>query len=242
MRNFYAPAILALLVCPLVDNALAADPARNGLYFEQQVATTVDQRPSEPQIIARVWRQGSRMRLEQSVVGRQDKATVLIVRLDQGRAFRLDPAQRMAREIDLEAERARARSELGVAGGQLGVKAPAARIRRSRQIAGYACQGYRLQAATGAVDVWVSHAVPADMEAFSDFLEWLGAEEALATFLDSLRRLPGFPLEVRSRLDVSGRIVETRATVTRIRVGAVPESLFDVPPRYRVEPALAGDR
>ncbi len=181
------------------------------------------------------------MRLEQRSAGERGGTTVLIVRLDQERAFRLDPARRVAQEIDLAAERARSQLELAVVGDRLAAGARVARIRRTRQIAGYVCQGYRLTTDAGAIDVWVSRAVPADMGAFADFLKWLGAEDALGLFLDALRRLPGFPLSMRSRLEVSGRLVETRATVTRLRVAAIPESLFEPPSDYRVEPMPASE-
>lgn len=181
------------------------------------------------------------MRLEQRSTGAGGEAALLIVRLDQERAFRLDPVRRVAQEIDLAAERARSRLELAVVGERLATGARVARIRRTRQIAGYVCHGYRLTTGAGAIDVWLSQAVPADMGAFADFLKWLGAEDALGSFLDALRRLPGFPLSMRSRLEVSGRLVETRATVTRLRVAAIPETLFEVPPDYSVEPTPASE-
>lgn len=233
MINARLAVAVALTACALGPAVPAARPAVVGLYFEQQVATSVDQRPAGPLVSARVWWQGRRLRLEQRVAG--GSATVLIARLDQERAFRLDLAQRSAQEIDLAAERAHTRLDLGVAGGRLGERPRVVRLRRARQIAGHACQGYRLRTKVGAVDVWLSRAIPADMGTFSDFIEWLGAKEALGSFYESLRQLPGFPLEMNSRLDISGRLVETRATVTRVRVVVSPDSVFEVPPEYRIE-------
>jgi hypothetical protein len=242
MPDFRLTAAIGLAISAVGGLALAAEPARAGLYFEQQVTTAVGAQPAGPLISARVWWQGPRMRLERRSAGERGGTTVLIVRLDQERAFRLDPARRVAQEIDLAAERARSQLELSVVGDRLGVGARVARIRRTRQIAGYVCQGYRLSTDAGAIDVWLSQAVPADMGAFAEFLKWLGAEDALGPFLDALRRLPGFPLSMRSRLEVSGRLVETRATVTRVRAAAAPESLFELPPEYRVEPTPASER
>jgi hypothetical protein len=241
VRNSRLTTAVALVACSLGRHALAGEPVRGGLYFEQQVSTSVDQRPAGSLIRARVWWQGRRMRLEQEPVGGHDGAAVLIVRLDQERAFRLEPARRVAREIDLGAERARSQSELGVAGGRLGGHVRVAHLKRTRQIAGYACQGYRLRTDAGLIDVWLGRDVPADMGSFTDFLDWLGAKDALGPLLKPLRQLPGFPLEMRSRFNVSGRLVETRATVTRVRLGDVPESCFEVPPEYGVEPASADE-
>jgi len=51
----------------------------------------------------------------------------------------------------------------------------------------------------------------------------------------AVRGLPGFPLETRTRVSVLGETQETVATVTSIRVGPQPASLFDVPGGWRVE-------
>ena len=238
MRNPRLAPAVALAACAFGPAVPAAQPV-GGLYFEQQVVTSVDQRPAGSLVSARVWWQGQRLRLEQQIVG--GGASVLIVRLDQGRAFRLDPDRHVVREIDLAAERARAQLELGAAGSRLAGRPRVVRLRRARQIAGHACQGYRLRTDAGAIDVWLSQAVPADMGTFSDFAEWLGAKDALGSFYGSLRQLPGFPLEMRSRLEVAGRLVETRATVSRVRVGSVPVHFFEVPPEYRSEPAPADE-
>ena len=40
-----------------------------------------------------------------------------------------------------------------------------------------------------------------------------------AAILDEMRKLPGFPLETRSRVTVLGEVHETRSTVTRVKVG-----------------------
>jgi hypothetical protein len=230
-----------LVAAVLSGAGVAAEQARDGLSFEQQVATSIDRLPTGPVISAEVWRQGQRIRLEQRAAGERP-AAVLILRLDQGRAFRLDPALRVAREIDLAAERARAQIELGTTGDRIGARPRVARIRGQRKVAGRACQGYRLTTDAGAIDVWLSDAIPADMGTFADYLEWLGADDALGPLLEALRRLSGFPLETYTRFEVSGRIVETRSTITRVRVGPLPDSLFELPADYRVEPAPAKER
>jgi hypothetical protein len=48
----------------------------------------------------------------------------LILRLDQGTAFRLDPAERTARRLDLEQMRAQSRSDSALAGELMGAGEP----------------------------------------------------------------------------------------------------------------------
>jgi hypothetical protein len=54
-----------------------------------------------------------------------------------------------------------------------------------------------------------------------------------------IRRLRGFPLQTRSRVNVLGELRETVSTVTRVVVGAFRPALFVPPSDYRVvtEPA-----
>jgi hypothetical protein len=130
---------------------------------------------------------------------------------------------------------------MGVAGDLLGARVRAVPLKTSRQIAGFECQGHRLETEAGSIEVWMTTALPIDAQVFAEFLEWLGADESMGSYLDALRRLSGFPLETRARLEVSGRQVETLSTVTTVRVGPVAESLFEPPPGYRLESAPAAD-
>jgi hypothetical protein len=72
------------------------------------------------------------------------------------------------------------------------------------------------------------------MDTFAGFLEWSGAADSLGPFLDEIRRLPGFPLQSRSRITVMGKVHETVATVTRVKAGPHAASLFEPPAGYRM--------
>ena len=61
------------------------------------------------------------------------------------------------------------------------------------------------------------------------------AAQALEGLVAAVRELPGFPLETRARVSVLGETQETVATVTTIRVGPQPASLFEVPGGWRLE-------
>ena len=106
-----------------------------------------------------------------------------------------------------------------------------------RTIAGHACRGYRLKSRTASVELWVAADLPRGASVFADFLEWSGAAQALPGLVAAIRELPGFPLETRTRVSVLGETQETLSTVTKIRVGPQPESLFEVPSGWRVEPS-----
>jgi len=81
----------------------------------------------------------------------------------------------------------------------------------------------------------VAEDVPAGPGVFADFLEWSGAAQALSGLVAAVRELPGFPLETRTRVSVLGETQETVATVTKVRVGPQPASLFEVPAGWRLE-------
>jgi hypothetical protein len=108
-------------------------------------------------------------------------------------------------------------------------------IEGRRTIAGHPCRGFRLRGRQTSVDVWVAEDVPAGPGVFADFLEWSGAAQALSGLVAAVRELPGFPLETRTRVSVLGETQETVATVTKVRVGPQPASLFEVPAGWRLE-------
>jgi hypothetical protein len=217
---------------------LAARPAVPAeVYFEQTtlVRAGAGDAAGAPGVLSRVWYAGRRMRLEP---GELRGGPALVLRLDRGKAYRIDPDRKLAVELDLERLRARAQMDLALAGELMGGADAAARtteLRAGKVIAGYACRGYRIAAGGVSMDLYVSKAVPLGVDAFADFLEWSGASRALGGLLAEIRRLPGFPLQTRSRVDVMGEVQETLSTVTKVSVGPFADALFEPPAGYRLE-------
>jgi hypothetical protein len=206
-----------------------------GLYFEQTTIVRPAGAAAEgPGVRSRVWHSGKRLRLE---AGDAPGGPALVLRLDKGRAFRLDPESKVAVEIDPARLRARSSADAALASSLMGgAEAPRrAAIEGRRTIAGHPCRGFRLRSPQASVDVWVAEDLPAGASVFADFLEWSGAAQALEGLVAAIRELPGFPLETRTRVSVLGDTQETVATVTSIRVGPQPAALFEVPAGWRVE-------
>ena len=223
----------------LVFLALLAAPAAPtpDVYFEQSTVVLEDGRPAGPGVVSRVWYAGRRMRLEP---GDTADGPALILRIDQGKAYRVDPAGKRAIVLDLERLRARAQMDLSLAGDLMGAGEDArvrtSALRDSKTIAGHVCRGFRISGGSAVLDLYVATDLPIGISAFTDFLEWSGATQSLAGFVEEMRKLPGFPLETRSRVTVLGEIQETLSTVTRVKVGPAERRLFEPPPGYRLEP------
>ena len=210
----------------------AAEPA--GLYFEQTMVVRPNGAVAGPGVRSRVWHAGRRLRLE---AGDSPGGPALVLRLDEGRVFRLDPEARVAVELDASRLRTRSHQDASVAASLLGGEdtlrqAPLPGV---RTIAGHRCRGFRLRGPQASLDVWVAEDVAPGPGVFADFLEWSGASQALGGLLAAIRELPGFPLETRTRLSVLGEAQETIATVTTIRVGPQPAERFEVPAGWRIE-------
>ena len=223
-------AFLALL-------AVAPAPAIPDVYFEQTTVVFEDGRPAGPGVVSRVWYAGRRMRLEP---GDMADGPALILRIDQGKAYRVDPPGKRAIVLDLERLRARAQMDLSLAGDLMGAGEDArvrtSALRASKTIAGHVCRGFRISGPSAVLDLYVASDLPIGVSAFADFLEWSGATQSLGGFVEELRKLPGFPLETRSRVTVLGDVQETLSTVTRLKVGPTERRLFEPPPGYRLEP------
>lgn len=212
-----------------------AAAAGGDVYFEQTTVSTTRGVAPGPGVSSRVWYSGKKMRME---AGNERGGPAFVLRLDTGRAWRLDPATKTAVAIDVDRLRTQAQMDLAMAGDLMGAEEGAARtapLRERKTIAGYPCRGYRITSASSVMDVYVTDALPVGMDAFADFLEWSGATQSLAGLMGELRRLPGFPLLTRSRVTVMGAEHETVSTVTKVEVGPLGPALFDRPADYRVQ-------
>ena len=206
------------------------------VYFEQTTVARSPARPRGPGVTARVWYAGARMRLEP---GHAPAGTALVLRLDEGRAWRLDPARKQAIALDLDRLRDQSQMDVSMAGQLMGV-GDGRRAHRGAAGEGrrrLPCSGYRLTAglvrAGRLPDAAASERASA---AFTDFLEWSGASQSMAGLIDALRKLPGFPLEMRSRVDVLGEIHETVSPVANVKVGPLADALFAPPAGWAVVP------
>ncbi|HVO11597.1 MAG TPA: DUF4412 domain-containing protein [Vicinamibacteria bacterium] len=207
----------------------------NGIYFEQTTLVRPEAKAGAPGVRSRVWCAGQRLRLEAADV---PGGPALVLRLDEGRALRLDPESRTAVELDVSRLRARSAADAAVAAGLMGATEPGDLrthpLEGRRTIAGHACSGFRISGGSASIEAWVAADVPARAEIFAEFMEWSGASQALSGLVAAIRALPGFPLETRLRVDVLGETKETVSTVTAIRALAIPEERFEVPAGWRL--------
>jgi hypothetical protein len=209
-------------------------PGPADVYFEQVTVMVAGGEADGPGVRSRVWFAGRKVRLEGGASG---PGPALILRLDKGAAWRLDPVERTAERLDMEQMRAQSRSDSALAGELMGAGEPDS-VRTAplpgKTVAGYECRGWRLRAGSAVLDVYTTTAVPVGVDAFAEFLEWTGAAEAMAGLWGEMRKLPGFPMETHAQVNVLGELQETVSTVTRLQVAPVPASLFEVPAGYRV--------
>ena len=189
----------------------AAEPA--GLYFEQTTVVRLAGAVAGPGVRSRVWHAGRRLRLE---AGDSAGGPALVLRLDEGRAFRLDPEAKVAVELDASRLRARSHQDASVAASLMGGEDTlrSAPLEGTRTIAGHRCRGFRLRGRAGEPRRLGRRGRPGGPGVFADFLEWSGAAQALGGLVAAIRELPGFPLETRTRVSVLGETQETIATVT----------------------------
>src|SRR5688572_6521149 len=229
--NPLPPVLLAALAA---TQPAPAARASADVYFEQTTVAYEGGRPSGPGVVSRVWYGGRRMRME---AGGALPAPALILRLDQGKAYRVDPAQRRVVVMDADRLRTRGQMDSAMAGELMG--ADNARVTTTplpgeRTVAGHKCKGFRIKGGTTVMDLWVTSALPIGIDTFAGFLEWSGAADSLGPFLGEIRALRGFPLQSRSRVTVMGETHETVATVTRVKVGSHDAGLFEPPAGYRL--------
>jgi hypothetical protein len=212
---------------------LAAGPPPPAVYFEQTTVTVKDGRAQGPGVSSRVWYSGPRMRMEAG-----DGGEALVLRLDQGKAYRIDPLGKSVLEVPLDQLRARSQMDLSMAGDLMGMqdaRPKSAVLRQTKTVAGYSCRVYRIAAGTTVMDLCVSSKVPLGVSSFTDFLEWSGASDSMGELVEALKALPGFPLETRTRVTTTDGVQETLSTVTSVKVGPHPAALFEPPEGYRVE-------
>ncbi len=199
------------------------------VYFEQETMARFNDQPGR-RVVSRVWHSGPRMRIE---TGEPGEAAALILRLDTEQAFRLDPQHRRYETLDLAKLRTRSHLELATAADLMGGdQARSQPLEQSRVVAGHRCRGVRIRSGSVVMDLYLTDELPVGMETFARLLEWSGADQALGPILAEVRKLSGFPMLTRTRLQIAGGIQETLATVTAIRVGPIPDERFAPPPDF----------
>lgn len=227
---------MLLSLCLLLAAMAAPAPAKggSGMYFEQTTVPYVSGRAAGPGVASRVWAAGRKMRLETGAAG----GPAFILRLDSATAYRIEPAERRAVAVDATRLRARAQLDTSMAGDLMGVaevgSARSVPLATSRTIAGRTCRGFRISAGSTVMDVFVSADLPLGVDLFADFLAWTGSSQAMAGLLDEIRKLPGFPLETRTRVTVLDEVHEIRSTITALRTGPQPDALFEPPAGYTI--------
>ena len=221
-----------MLLAPLLLILAAAHPS--GMSFEQTTRTVAADGSLGPGVLSRVFYSGRRIRLE---VGGGSGGAAFVLRLDEGRAWRLDPERKQAVELDIDRVRAQAQMDASMAGDLMGFGAEAptprpAALRGTRTIAGHVCKGFRITAGSTVMDLWLAPNLPVGIATFAEFLEWTGASASLGGLVSALEDLKGFPLETRTRVSVLGEVHETLSTVTRLTLDPGASALFEVPAGY----------
>jgi len=220
--------LLLLLAAP------SAVKGASGVYFEQTTVVYSGGRAAGPGVTSRVWAAGRKMRLETGAQG----GPAFVLRFDSATAYRIEPAARRAVAIDAGRLRARTQLDASMAGDLMGVgeagSARTAPLATPKTIAGHACRGFRISAGATVMDVYVSPDMPVGVDLFADFLTWSGSSQAMAGLLDEIRKLPGFPMETRTRVTVLGEAREVRSTITAVRAGRQPDVLFEPPAGYAI--------
>src|SRR5262249_56909706 len=98
-----------VLASAILSVLLAAPAGASEVYFEQTTTVQSAGAPSGPGVLSRVWYAGRRMRLE---AADERDAPALVLRLDRGTAYRIDPERKRAVELDLGRLPARAPLDL----------------------------------------------------------------------------------------------------------------------------------
>jgi hypothetical protein len=135
---------MLLTAASLLGLVASMVPAPSSVYFEQTVVSWIEARPAGPGVSSRVWHGGAgRMRME---TGGIEGGPALVLRLDEAKAWRLDPTRKTAVALDVERLRERSRMDLGVAGQLMGAldEPRVSELGEGRLIAGHRCRGYRL--------------------------------------------------------------------------------------------------
>lgn len=229
-------------VAAVLSLLLAATPAGApaSVSFDQTTVANKGGKPLGPGVTARVYYAGSRMRLEP---GNAPAGTAVVLRLDQGKAWRLDPELKRAVELDLVRLRDQSQMDTSMAGQLMGLGDTPVRTATLpvKLIRGFRCQGHRLTMGTTVIEVYLSRRIPAGIEAFTDFIDWSGASQSLGPLMDELRKLPGFPLEMRSSVNVMGEVHETVSSVANVKVGPLADALFAPPAGWTIVPESETD-
>ncbi len=216
--------VFGLLMGSLLLNgcaSLRSIPSQN-YYIEKHTETFIDGESAGGASVLELWVKKDCVRYYNS----NDKDNILIIRMDQDKAYQINEKEKTIKDIDLKSKFAAVEKE---------IKVTAKKTDKKKKVDtwGEVYQVLLTSSARGVstdVEYWVSEKVKLPQETRLRMSDYFGQRK----IIEELKQFPGYPIEIIVHLNVQGKKIDMVTKTVKIdHKKKIDNSLFEIPSEYK---------
>ncbi|MEW5804235.1 MAG: DUF4412 domain-containing protein [bacterium] len=193
-------------------------------YIEKNIETIVDGKPVDgASSTLKMWVKNDRVRYFHD----RDKDSILIIHMDQDKAYQLNEKTKTVKEVNLKAQFAALEKEMEVSSKKTEKTKKVGQWEAHQVILTCTAKGMSTE-----MEYWLTDAIKIPREVRSRMAVYLGQKK----IVDELNKYSGYPVEIDARVDNKKTIV-TR--LVKLEEKAFDKQLFEIPKEYKTEDTTA---
>ncbi|MEW5816210.1 MAG: DUF4412 domain-containing protein [Spirochaetota bacterium] len=221
--------VLSLTAGCMIFGFLAGSLWAGDYYIEKQTETLIDGKPAGPPAsVLKMWIRQDKIRY----FNESDKNTVLLIYMDQDKAYQLNEKEKIAKEVDLKAQFAAIEKEIQVSSKKTG---------KTKKIGQWDAYQVILTSTTKGVttdvEYWLSDAVKMPAEVRSRMAVYFGQKKIIG----ELNKYPGYPVEIAVHMDAQNKKLDMVTKLVKVEEKEIDRKLFEIPAEYKRENLAAKD-
>jgi hypothetical protein len=211
---------LGLAIGCTVFGLLAGSVLAQDYYIEKRIETLVDGKPTDGESsLLKTWVKKDQVKY----FNERDKDNVLIIQIDQNKAYQVNEKTKTVKEVDLKKQFAALEKEIQVSSKKTGKTKKIDQWETYQIILTLSAKGVPTE-----MEYWLTDAIKIPNEVRSKMAGYLGQKK----IVDELDKYPGYPVEVDAHID-SKKIMVTK--LVKLEEKELDKRLFEIPPDYKKE-------
>jgi len=211
---------LGLAIGCTIFGILAGSVSAQDYYIEKRIETLVDGKPAEGgSSLLKTWVIKDKVKY----FNERDKDNVLIIRMDQDKAYQVNEKLKTVKEVDLKKQFSALEKELQVSSKKTGKTKKVDQWDTYQVILTCSAKGISSE-----MEYWLTDAIKIPQEVRSRMAGYLGQKK----IVEELNKYPGYPAEIDAHMD-NKKVMVT--TLVKLEEKKLDQQLFEIPPEYKKE-------
>lgn len=211
---------LGLAIGCTVFGLLAGSVLAQDYYIEKRIETLVDGKPADGgSSLLKTWVKKDQVKY----FNERDKDNVLIIRMDQDKAYQVNEKTKTVKEVDLKKQFAALEKEIQVSSKKTGKTKKVDQWEAYQVILTCSAKGVSTE-----MEYWLTDAIKIPKEVRSRMAGYLGQRK----IIEELNKYPGYPVEIDAHMD-NKKVMVTK--LVKLEEKELDKQLFEIPPEYKKE-------